>query len=334
MSISRGIGPHDREALSAFYDYAEPFNCECRAFGRLQEAGHEELAVRCFGYVLLDEALERTMFSQFPDIDFDGTIDNNGDDLWRTRFRGRDGRVPPLRGILKEYGLTPNEEDLQVADFKKMLDDTGRLHQLGILSLDIATRQFISGRLTDFSRAITTPHFFTTPELNPHLTPAMQEMLEVITFRSTRSDYISFDWMLNYWNEEYADEKGAITLRAFPNEKSAAPLKSYQLRNVAARKRAVAPVDPRRYNWKWRAKAGIKRRRRQLHAKPPKWYFDCGDDEDLAKDLNAKHPYQPQMEWIYKDSCTYGMMRADYKYKTLRLSPPNFTAYVPLVYNR
>lgn len=46
---------NDREAMGAFYNYMDPFNCEYRAFGRLQEADREELALKCFGYLLLDE---------------------------------------------------------------------------------------------------------------------------------------------------------------------------------------------------------------------------------------------------------------------------------------
>lgn len=63
--------------MSAFYDYSDLFSCECRAFGRLREAGHEELAIGCFGYVLLDEDLERALHSRFPDISFNGNTQRN-----------------------------------------------------------------------------------------------------------------------------------------------------------------------------------------------------------------------------------------------------------------
>lgn len=42
------VGQIDRLAMGAFYKYMDPFNCECRAFGRSQEAGCEELAIKCF----------------------------------------------------------------------------------------------------------------------------------------------------------------------------------------------------------------------------------------------------------------------------------------------
>lgn len=99
--------------MTPFYNYSEPFSCECRAFGRLQEAGHENLAVDCFGYVLLDEDHERALHTQFPDKFFNGNPDNPHDDgadeetNMRTRFLGRDGRKPPLRGIVKEFCPRP-----------------------------------------------------------------------------------------------------------------------------------------------------------------------------------------------------------------------------------
>lgn len=32
-----------------------PFNCEARAYGRLQETGKEDIAWKCYGYIALDE---------------------------------------------------------------------------------------------------------------------------------------------------------------------------------------------------------------------------------------------------------------------------------------
>ncbi|KAH6616142.1 kinetochore Sim4 complex subunit Fta2 [Chaetomium sp. MPI-SDFR-AT-0129] len=173
----------DRELMSTFYDYSEPFNCECRAFGRLQEAGHEDLSIRCFGYVLLDEKSEAEMARQFPKVDFNGDVYAPGRMDMRSRFLGRDGRAPPIRGIVKEFGHAPEEEDVQPADFRKMLHDIPLFQQLGIFYLDVAARQMVSGKFSDFSTAITVPHFVTTPELNPRLTADMREALETETFR-------------------------------------------------------------------------------------------------------------------------------------------------------
>lgn len=48
----------DKEAWDAFCPYIEPFYAECRAFGRLHETGHQDLAIECYGYVLLDKQQE------------------------------------------------------------------------------------------------------------------------------------------------------------------------------------------------------------------------------------------------------------------------------------
>lgn len=86
--------------MSAFYNYSEPFSYECRAFGRLQEAGNEELAVSCFGYLLLDEEHERALMNQFSHLnpEFNGNIEYPGAKDMRSRFLGDDGRPPPPQG--------------------------------------------------------------------------------------------------------------------------------------------------------------------------------------------------------------------------------------------
>lgn len=163
--------------MSAFYNYSEPFSCECRAFGRPQEAGHENLAVDCFGYVLLDEDHERALHSQFPDRLFNGDPDEPYDDdadeanNMRARFLGRDGRKPPIRRIVKEFCPPTKDADLEPEEAVEMRRNIGRLQQLGIISLDVALRQMSGGRYCDFSKAITVPHYITTPGLSPHLGP-------------------------------------------------------------------------------------------------------------------------------------------------------------------
>ena len=126
--------------MSAFYDYAEPFGCECRAFGRLHEAGHEELAVGCFGYVLLDEDHESALHSRFADIDFNGNIELPGGSDMRSRFLGRDGRAPPIRGVVKEFMHQIQEDELQPVVFSKMLGDIGRLQHRDLHAFKDAVR--------------------------------------------------------------------------------------------------------------------------------------------------------------------------------------------------
>lgn len=290
--------------MSAFYDYAEPFSCECRAFGRLHEAGHEELAVGCFGYVLLDEAHELELHSRFADIDFNGDIEYPGGDDMRSRFLGRDGRAPPIRGIVKEFRHQAEEDELQPEVISKMLGDIGRLQQLGIVSVDVAARQLVGGKISDFSTAITVPHFVTSPELNPGLTREMRIAMELETFRLSKDDYLAFDEMMFDWNLEHADEKGTITVRAFPGGHGSPLLRSYELRNEAARQRVYTYVDPRRYDWKRRAK-GMRKYRRRLRAKPPVWIYCCGENGELAARLRDSQPVGPTLRWDYKDGLIF-----------------------------
>ncbi|KAK4145150.1 uncharacterized protein C8A04DRAFT_36070 [Dichotomopilus funicola] len=200
--------PEDRELMSAFYDYSEPFNCECRAFGRLQEAGHEDLSIQAPGRMEM-----------------------------RSRFLGRDGRVPPIRGIVKEFGHAPEEEDVQPADFRKILHDIPLFQQLGIFYLDVAARQIVSGKFSDLSTAITVPHFVITPELNPQLTPDMREALETETFRLTLDDYRTFDEVVDDWNQRHADQKGAVSVRAFPGGSGTPKLRTRVSRGQSAQDR-------------------------------------------------------------------------------------------------
>ncbi|XXH01048.1 hypothetical protein Hte_007399 [Hypoxylon texense] len=319
--------PDDRALMSAFYNYAEPFSCECRAFGRLQEAGREELAVGCFGYVLLDEDHERALHSRFADIEFNGNIELPKAADMRSRFLGRDGRAPPIRGIVKEFRQPVEEDELREAEFRQMLGDIGRLQQLGILRIDVAARQLVGSQISDFSTAITIPHFVTTPELNPRLTPEMRAAMELETFRLAKDDYLAFDEMMFDWNLDYADEKGTIALRAFEGGNGSPPFRTYELRNKPPEECIFTHIDPRRYNWKKQAK-GItkdgrqtkggrqtkaqqqtkdinKCLRRRLPAKTLIWVYNCGQNRELAARLRSSQPSFPKLDWDYRDGLIF-----------------------------
>ncbi|KAG5952846.1 hypothetical protein E4U53_007778 [Claviceps sorghi] len=209
----------DREAMNTFYNYSEPFNCECRAYGRLQEAGHDELAVQCFGYILLDEKHEQIMMDQFSHLDeleFDGDAQTGAGYDLRSFFLCKDGRVPPIRGIVKEFGQSPEELDtFRTQDARKILRDIIQLHQLGIINIDVAIRQIINGKICDFSTAVTVPHFMTTTELNPRLTPEWISAMEFEVFQFTICDLWEFDDMVFSWNLEHETK---VLCFAFPSE--------------------------------------------------------------------------------------------------------------------
>ncbi|ATY61646.1 hypothetical protein A9K55_009367 [Cordyceps militaris] len=304
----------DWEMMRAFYEYAEPFNCECRAFARLKEAGHEDLAIGCFGYLLLDEEHERKLLTQLHDhrIDFNGNIDcpggNHDEGPLRERFLGPDGRPPPIRGIVKEYAPPGEEHEFRQADAEKMLADVKKLQQLGITRIDVAARQVIGGRISDFSTAVTTPHFATTPELNPHLTPDMRRAVELQAFIHAKEDYLEFDAMIREWNWEHAKEHGVITASAYPGHKGAPGLCRYDFRRKVAQKRVYTFVDPRLYDWKVRPRKGVKNRRRRLRAKPPLWIYRCGENDGLANSLMSDSTKFMSIEWEYRDGRIFPLM--------------------------
>lgn len=306
--------------MSAFYDYSEPFSCECRAYGRLQEAGYEELAVRCYGYLLLDEEHERAFRTQFSDmrIEFDGNMERSGGDEQRTLFLGRDGRAPPIRGIVKEFGLGLGyEENLRPALARKVLRDVVKLQQLGIIHIDVGCRQIIDDKLVDFSTAMTTPHFLITPELNPRLTPEMISALEYETFKVSLSDYLEFDDMMSDWNREHAAQRGRISVNAFPGGRGCGM--KHNLRSKAARERVYTFVDPRKYDWRRTCPVSVgtsggevTKTPPQLHARPPVWYYDCdgllgagGWNSVVAERLGRPHAHDSLLDWMYKDGLIF-----------------------------
>lgn len=323
MPIARGAHPDGHlESLTAFAQYSEPFYAECRAFGRLREASHEGLALRCFGYVLLSEENEASLKNTFKDmwLSFSGDCHNEflDDDLsLRARFLGRGGKLPPIRGILKEFGQAPAYEDLRSKDFETMLRLTVSLHQLGIVRLDMDPKQFINGKLADFSIAVTTPHFMLNPELNPHLASDHTSSIEFEAFRLSLGDYWQLDESVGDFNDETTHNRdphrpavqhtirfhGIPGSRAFPRR---------PLRSKAHRDAFYTHADPRSYDWRARTaharpKAGgssnsRKRRKRagagggnaggageaktcaRIRRVPPRWTYSCdGERMDVLR---------------------------------------------------
>jgi len=305
--------------LSAFYEYSEPFSAECRAFGRLQEAGNEDLAVRCFGYVLLDERHERALMDQFSnlELDFNGNGNHPGYYDMRSRFLGRDGRAPPLRGIVKALGQA--EEHLRTKDARRILREVVGLQQLGIFHVDVAHRQLIGGKIADFSTAVTVPHFLTNPELNPSLTPEWISAMEFETFQFCIGDFWQFDSMVELWNDEHDDPRDKLAVFAFPGGRGCQF--KYGLRSTPSRERVYSLVDPRRFGWgagatpsstraasggrkgdggsRGGARRAILKLRRRLVAQPPRWYYDC--DPRLAAKLKTSRGFSTSLSWWAKD---------------------------------
>lgn len=312
------------EMATAFYEYSEPFNAECRAFGRLAEAGHEELAVRCFGYLLLDEKHESALMSRFSDRNllFTGSGENpDREGMARRAFPGKSGRPPPIRGIVKELGRT--DEALRNQDARRIFRDIIRIQQLGIIRIDPALRQLVNGKHADFSCAITTPHFISNPELNPHLTPEWISAMEKELFVHSITDYGDFDNMVTEWNEAHKDHSKHVDVYAFPNAKIYNV--RYDLRRTPERARVFTYVDPRRLgsrasgavgknnraNASNRSEHGGIRRTwpRRLDIMPPRWYLDF--ESDTAGELKAYHGGFTTLQWEYKSGHIFPAAKKD-----------------------
>ncbi|KAF5600762.1 kinetochore complex Sim4 subunit Fta2 [Fusarium pseudoanthophilum] len=303
----------DPDALGAFYPYSEPFTCECRAFGRLQETGYEELAVKCFGYILLDDAHERTMMSQFAylpahklSFTWDGYHDDDEEEYYkdrnlrdmRTRFRCTDGSLPPIRGIVKEFG------ESRVLDYKgakSILRDIKYVQQLGITDLDLAHRQIINGKLSDFSTSITVPHFASNPEWNRHLSRSCRSKIEFELFATCYKDFRDFDIMIHDWNEDHKDQKDKqINLKALPE---GFPPERRRLRNTSAQRRLNTHVDPRNYTrylpYTNRQGQIVRRTFRALARKPSVWYMECS--AAAVRRLEETARIESGLHWQYQN---------------------------------
>ncbi|KAI0455163.1 kinetochore Sim4 complex subunit FTA2-domain-containing protein [Xylaria acuta] len=288
LGPARDTDPDDRELMSAFYNYSEPFSCEC------------------FGYVLLDEEHELAMMTRFSDLklEFNGDSGYPGAEDMRSRFLGKDGRASPIRGVVKDFGLG-DEENLRATLVRKIRRDVIKLQQLGIIRIDVATRQIIDDKISDFSTALTVPHFLTTPELNPRLTPEMISAMELETFKLSISDYLDFDGMMFDWNLDYADQKGKISVYAFPNGRGCRI--KYNLRSKPARERVYTFVDPRKYDWKicpvsagTRGKEATKSQRSGRISK--------GGRRGTPQDLGMRDPFGASIEWDYKEGFIFPRM--------------------------
>ncbi|KAK4237486.1 kinetochore Sim4 complex subunit FTA2-domain-containing protein [Achaetomium macrosporum] len=139
-----------------YVDYFDPFNNECRAYGRLKEEKREDLAVRALGYLLLTPQQEADLAIRVegqptppPSADA-ATLD--GDNFWR---RHEQHRGIPVRAIVKE--LVPcKDPDPERAP--RMWKDLQALHSLGILVNDTHGGNYLDGKLVDFSRSFTMYH--------------------------------------------------------------------------------------------------------------------------------------------------------------------------------
>ncbi|KAI0154528.1 kinetochore Sim4 complex subunit FTA2-domain-containing protein [Xylariaceae sp. FL1272] len=211
------------------HPYRDPFTSECRAFGRLQEANNENLAIKCFGYIILTEAQEQLLIEA-----------GGGDDRPIQRDDER-LKNEPLRCIVKKYIESP--EYIQHNQFPKMIRDLDAVHRLGIVITDI--RADLNGVMMDFSRSLTVPH--------PQLIPAWQEFLYSKDWKSqatARGDEEDFDAMIDRYNRmvDTGVIKGPrVWTRLCPNDRFKERLRKRSDESAEAVR--FPRVRPELYNW-------------------------------------------------------------------------------------
>ena len=128
----------------------DPFFNECRAFGRIIEAGlNGKIAVECYGYLAISPKLEGELQKKF------------NVSKWRRpeqEYKKPFSRRQPFRAIVKALLPTGNPP-LYSKNVRKALRDLKKMNKLGVYSLDIRVRNYVSGILVDLGLAITEEHY-------------------------------------------------------------------------------------------------------------------------------------------------------------------------------
>ncbi|CAJ2510791.1 Uu.00g064160.m01.CDS01 [Anthostomella pinea] len=205
----------DARIFESLESYENAFFSECRAYGRLKEAGNEALAVQCHGYIL-----------------FTGSADDppsSGEDPLRLR----DPRDPrPMRAVVKDLidSSVPNFTRKMVPG---MMKDLEGMHRIGIYTGgDLREDAYLNGKLVDFSRAQTVP----------------DERMGGSKMLTDRDDaamnFTVFDCIIDRWNEEHPPRE-QIRHRFLPNLEIIWRLRG---RKRAVRRRRLDPWGLKRFN--------------------------------------------------------------------------------------
>ena len=158
-----------------YIDYFDPFNCECRTYGRLKEANREDLAVKAHGYLFLTPQQETEVAGRVtgrstpPPTASKPSNLKAGNNFWA---RDEQHRTLPVRAIVKALA---SETPRDPAHSRDMWADLQVLHSLGIFVQDTHGANYLGGRLVDFSRAWTMCH----PAMDPARVGALRKLLLV-----------------------------------------------------------------------------------------------------------------------------------------------------------
>ncbi|KAK4147595.1 kinetochore Sim4 complex subunit FTA2-domain-containing protein [Dichotomopilus funicola] len=164
-----------------YVDYFDPFNCECRAYGRLKQEKREDLAVRALGYLLFNPQQEIDLAQKVegrstPPPSANATTMDGDFWGWQEQHRGL-----PVRAIVKDLVASKAPDPAQDAG---LWLDLQALHSLGIFVKDTHGGNYLNGKLVDFSRSWTMYH------------PALDQ-IDAYTLRSLMLDELQH--LLDYY---------------------------------------------------------------------------------------------------------------------------------------
>ncbi|KAK3896735.1 hypothetical protein C8A05DRAFT_39719 [Staphylotrichum tortipilum] len=142
-------------AQNLYVEYFDPFNCECRAYGRLRQEGQAEVAHR---------AEHHRVPSPGSDADENQLAI---DEFWN---RHAQHRGLPVRAIVKHLA---DNRDPTANQARDMWADLQALHSLGIFVRDTHAGNYMGAKLVDFSRAWTMYH----PAMDQIAARTAQELL-------------------------------------------------------------------------------------------------------------------------------------------------------------
>ncbi|KAF7541810.1 hypothetical protein G7054_g195 [Neopestalotiopsis clavispora] len=281
------------------------FFSECRAYGRLKETKSEHIAAKCYGYLILDRSYAKLIreagIRKRHLIDDDFWMEWKGDHeegLWDDEVENWPFPSPyPVKAIVKEL-MDPATTFLP-KQIPRMLRDLQRLHRIGIVHGDIKEDAYVGGRLVDFSRAKTVPHFL----LDKNTIFPGVEKVERYTIRDYKKFYAQLP-------EDYDQQYS----RCLPVEEM-----HYGLRrkpDYAEMKRRSAKFFADRYKWKPSCEdALILPHDKEKSAEWARKLFEEGDWEDSTDesedDTDWLSPQQErfreliQLENLPSQFCTY-----------------------------
>ncbi|KAK8008327.1 hypothetical protein PG991_010878 [Apiospora marii] len=232
--------------------YFDPFSCECRAYGRIREAGLEKYIAKCYGYIkLARDDFDPLMHDPKKWEDTFGYMERHKGRPFRALVKEFIKTYPDLYPTLPNHG--PNNSRLAnrffrgAKDARTLVRGLRMIHKSGILICDINDGNVMNGRLIDFSRAWTVPHPVLNKETmeNPEITMYLME--------DGIQDADQVDYLIDWWNREHTPDL-KIWDRCLPSHDYNLRSRSRpdRVRREGGRNASSWLIRPELYNWQAR----------------------------------------------------------------------------------